>query len=108
MNLYLFIKGNFSKEFIREATSYHDIVGNLEYENILQKVDCRVTAPYWDWSLDSESPFTSDVWSTDLCKYDGFGSNVTPITTGPFAYHDWQLTPSAIKEPCLRYHFNGD
>ena len=78
----------------------------LAYENILRKVDCRVTVPYWDWSLDSHSPFTSDVWNSDLCKYIGLGGNGNPscVTTGPFATPGWQLTPSA-QNPCLRRNF---
>ena len=84
---------------------------NLEYENILRKVDCRVTAPYWEWSLDSENPFSSDVWNTDLCKHIGFGGNGSPlynyVKTGPFACPEFQLTPSA-KDPCLKRYFNGE
>ena len=79
----------------------------LAYENLLRKVDCRVTVPYWDWSLDSESPFTSDVWNSDLCKYTGLGGDGNPscVTTGPFATPGWQLTPSAQND-CLRRNFN--
>lgn len=80
----------------------------LEYENILREVDCRVTVPYWDWSLDSKNAFTSDVWNCDLCKYTGLGGNGNPlcVTTGPFATPGWQLTPSA-QNACLRRGFNG-
>jgi len=82
----------------------------LAYENILRKVDCRVTVPYWDWSLDSDSPFTSDVWNTDLCKYTGLGGNGSPsggcVNTGPFAYPGWRLTPSA-QNGCLRRSNDG-
>ena len=80
----------------------------LAYENILRKVDCRVTVPYWDWSLDSESPFTSDVWNSNLCKYTGLGGDGNPscVTTGPFATPGWRLTPSA-QNACLRRNFNG-
>ena len=80
----------------------------LEYENILRQVDCRVTVPYWDWSLDSANAFTSDVWNSDLCKYTGLGGNGNPlcVTTGPFATPGWQLTPSA-HNACLRRNFIG-
>ena len=79
----------------------------LAYENILRKVDCRVTVPYWDWSLDSQSPFTSDVWNSDLCKYTGLGGDGNPscVTTGPFATPGWQLTPSA-QNACLGRNFH--
>lgn len=23
----------------------------LQYENLLREIDCRITVPYWDWSL---------------------------------------------------------
>jgi len=82
----------------------------LAYENILRKVDCRVTVPYWEWSLDSDSPFTSDAWNTDSCKYTGLGGNGSPsgscVNTGPFASPGWRLTPSA-QNGCLRRSHNG-
>ena len=80
----------------------------LAYENILRKVDCRVTVPYWDWSLDSGSAFTSEVWNSNLCKYTGLGGDGNPscVITGPFATPGWQLTPSA-QNNCLRRNFNG-
>ena len=82
----------------------------LAYENILQKIDCRVTVPYWDWSLNSDSPFTSDMWNTDLCKYTGLGGNGSPsgscVNTGAFASPGWTLTPSA-QNGCLRRRHNG-
>ena len=92
-----------------EIISYHGIVGTFWHmKNILRKVDCRVTVPYWDWSLDSDGAFTSDVWNTNLCKYTGLGGNGNPscVTTGPFATPGWQLTPSA-QNNCLRRNFNG-
>ena len=78
----------------------------LAYENILRKVDCRVTVPYWDWSLDSQNLYTSDVWNSNLCKYTGLGGDGNPscVTTGPFATPGWQLTPSA-QNSCLRRDF---
>ena len=80
----------------------------LAYENILRKVDCRVTVPYWDWSLDSKNSFNSDIWNSNLCKYTGLGGNGNPscVTTGPFATPGWQLTPSA-QNACLRRSFDG-
>ncbi|KAJ7370850.1 hypothetical protein OS493_029394 [Desmophyllum pertusum] len=38
----------------------------LLFENLLRKVDCRVTLPYWDWSLFSGAAFETgedDIWS---------------------------------------------
>ena len=88
----------------------------LAYENILRKVDCRVTVPYWDWSLDPSMVWTSDLWNDDLCKHTGLGGNGTGLTgngsvlencviTGPFAYPEWTLTPS-VGNICLSRFFN--
>jgi len=79
----------------------------LAYENMLRKVDCRVTVPYWDWSLDSDSPFTSDLWNNDLCKYTGLGGVSTSggcVKSGPFAYPGWRLTPYALNDCLQRSH----
>lgn len=43
-----------------------------EFEQLLQQVDCRITVPYWRWSLEATSPFTSTIWS-DIPT--GFGGN---------------------------------
>ena len=34
-------------------------------ENLLKEVDCRVTIPYWDWSLVSNDPFNSTMLFSD-------------------------------------------
>ena len=81
----------------------------LAYENILRKIDCRVTVPYWDWSLNPTEAWTSDLWNDDLCKHTGVGGNGTGnescVTTGPFAYPGWTLTPS-VSNICLSRFLN--
>ena len=59
--------------------------------------------------MDSDSPFTSDVWNSDTCKYTGLGGsgNPTCVTTGPFAFPGWRVTPSAGSSCLRRSHRNG-
>ena len=86
----------------------------LRYENFLRKVDCRVTLPYWDWSL-----FASGVWRTGIDdiwsnKPWGLGGNgqrkksrrAGCVKSGRFGQRKWRLTPSA-KRGCLRRRFSG-
>ena len=40
----------------------------LNMENLLKKVDPRVTVPYWDWSLFSSEPWTKKVRPRKLLK----------------------------------------
>ncbi|MER5563187.1 MULTISPECIES: tyrosinase family protein [unclassified Streptomyces] len=55
----------------------------LEFERALQKVNSRVTVPYWDWTRDS-SP-ASSLWSDDFMGGNGRRGDLQ-VTTGPFAY----------------------
>ena len=29
----------------------------LQYENILRRISCHITVPFWDWSMVSENPW---------------------------------------------------
>ena len=79
----------------------------LQYENLLRKIDCRVTVPYWDWSLVSGDPWSSHIWKTGN---DGLGGNGVPggrcVNSGPFRSGVWSL-PSSAGRGCLRRNFNG-
>ena len=79
----------------------------LQYENLLRKIDCRVTVPYWDWSLVSGNPWSNDIWKTGN---DDFGGNGVPVgrcvNSGPFRTGVWSL-PSSAGGGCLRRNFNG-
>lgn len=33
----------------------------LRYENILQRIDCQITVPFWDWSVVSQNPWRTGV-----------------------------------------------
>jgi len=64
------------------------------YENLLQQVDCRITVPYWRWSLEATAPFSSTVWDAS----DGVGGNGLDdegcVTNGLFS-GSW-VTPVGI------------
>ena len=78
----------------------------LKYENILQEIDCRVTVPYWDWSLVGARPSTSVLWSATH----GFGGNgvgnTNCVETGPFRWGEWSLLADA-GGGCLTRNFTG-
>lgn len=82
----------------------------LQYENLLRRVDCTVTVPYWDWSQVSRSPWrgrASDLWFSGNSGFGGNGEQ-TPqqcVTSGPFRRGVWNVVPSA-GGGCLRRQFN--
>ena len=83
----------------------------LAFENLLRQIDCHVTVPYWDWSLEPQTWKNSILWATEC----GLGGNGNPnnndlVETGPFGQGAWQLTPSANNNNggSLRRRFNGD
>ena len=79
----------------------------LQYENLLRQIDCRVTVPYWDWSLVGGEPFTSDLWSTGADGIGGDGNGVgNCVNTGPFRSAVWSL-PTSAGGGCLRRRFSG-
>ena len=79
----------------------------LALENLLRQIDCRVTVPYWDWSLEPQTWQNSIVWSAQ-CGFGGNGdpSNSNRVTSGVFSWPSWQITPSATNL-YLRRQFNG-
>ena len=81
----------------------------LALENLLRQIDCHVTVPYWDWSLEPTTWQNSIVWATNDCGLGGNGvpANGNAVGTGPFRTGQWQLTPSANNGP-LRRSFNGN
>ena len=84
----------------------------LALENLLRQIDCRITVPYWDWSLEPLTWQNSIVWSA-RCGLggDGVAANGNAVGTGPFRQgaRVWQLTPSANNNNGgdLRRNFNG-
>ncbi|XP_065067352.1 uncharacterized protein LOC135692930 [Rhopilema esculentum] len=78
-----------------------------ELENLLREVDCRVTVPYWDWSLWAHDPWSPNLPSLWHASNRGFGGNGSPpggcVNTGPFRQAVWSTTTGV----CLRRNFNG-
>ena len=97
-------------------TSYYNsfIRFLLRYENFLRKVDCRVTLPYWDWSLFAKGVWRTgidDIWSNKPWGLGGNGRKKKShragcVKTGRFSQRKWRLTPSA-KRGCLKRKFSG-
>ena len=85
----------------------------LQYENLLQEVDCRVTAAYWKWT--ASNPFdTSDngVWNSKLFGFGGNGTGDSScVPTGPFNETGWNILPpteTASDPNCLARKFSPD
>ncbi len=79
----------------------------LALENLLRRIDCNVTIPYWDWSLEPQTWQNSILWAAQC----GLGGDGNPadndhVTTGEFRRSNWMLTPSA--GGWLQRQFNGD
>ena len=90
----------------------------LKFEKLLQKVDCKVTLPYWDWSLFSGRPWekasfwagrrnglNESIWSSSPRGLGGDG-NGKCVKSGPFSARQWKMTPSA-KSGCIKRKFHG-
>ena len=90
----------------------------LRYENLMRKADCTFTVTYWDWSLDSRNPFSTDpdnVWN----NVTGFGGNGADhdncVLDGPFRKGAWKRVrpdnppPFSRQLPdCLTRSFRGE
>ena len=63
----------------------------LQLENLLRRINCRITVPYWDWSLESQGWQNSIIWNA-VCGFGGNGDQSTNgrlVTTGPFRWQIW-------------------
>ena len=67
----------------------------LEYENLLREIDCRITIPYWDWTVLPMNPYMSPVWDPDSGFGDSSRSNDSCVNNGPFRVDLFDITPSA-------------
>lgn len=76
----------------------------LQYEALLQEVDCRVTIPYWDWTVLPMSPYLAAVWSPDSGFGDSSRSTDSCVENGPFRFDLFNVTPSA-GGGCLRREY---
>ncbi|KAI8928739.1 hypothetical protein BC831DRAFT_447211 [Entophlyctis helioformis] len=76
------------------------------YETIL-RTECGYTdpLPYWDWTVDSQAPESSELWSPSYFGGDGVAANGSCVATGPFASY----TSVFARRSCLARHFGkGD
>ena len=82
----------------------------VEFENLLRRIDCRVTLPFWDWSRVAHHWWNASdanaIWSSGD---HGLGGNGNPsdddcVEDGPFSEEKWRL----VKQTgggCLRRKF---
>ena len=55
----------------------------LQYENLLRQINCKLTVPYWDWSLVSEQLFDNEFWNGTASGFGGNGVGDPPcVKTG--------------------------
>ncbi|RKP09559.1 hypothetical protein THASP1DRAFT_14106, partial [Thamnocephalis sphaerospora] len=73
-----------------------------EFEIDLQNINPDIMVPYWDWTLDSQAPHTSDIFKNDYFGGNG-KDNDGCVQDGPFA--SWQ--PAYPRRDCLRRGFNN-
>ncbi|MFI2291919.1 tyrosinase family protein [Streptomyces niveus] len=76
----------------------------LEFERALQRIDPKVTVPYWDWTTDN-TPAAS-LWSEDFLGGDGRSSD-GQVTTGAFAYAagNWNINDGVLERKFLARAF---
>jgi hypothetical protein len=76
----------------------------LQFENLLRKIDCRVTQPYWDWSLHGNAPWNAPLWQDDPSWF-GTNGNIWngEVRDGPFSCDVYQT----LDGRCLYRRFNS-
>ena len=79
----------------------------LEYEDLLREIDCRITLPFYDWTVLPLAPYLSVVWDDEL----GFGKSSREsdncVISGPFKAGDYSLIPSA-GSGCLKREYTNE
>ena len=89
----------------------------VEFENLLRRVDCRVTMPYWNWSRVANHWWRGigkeDFWSPGVHGLGGDGK--TPslcVVNGPFREDKWSLLTigggGCLKRNFSYVHLTGD
>ncbi|XP_067024328.1 uncharacterized protein [Acropora muricata] len=82
----------------------------LQYENILRRISCHITVPFWDWSMVSENPWRNgptDLWYSGISGFGGNGGEreTRCVIDGSFRRGAWRTVPSA-GSGCLQRQFN--
>ena len=67
----------------------------IQYENLLREIDCKITLPYWDWTALPLNPYLSPVFDPLTGFGDTSRSNDSCVSSGPFNFNDFSITPSA-------------
>ena len=59
-----------------------------QYENLIRRYDCRLTVPFWDWSVVASDPWSTasgSLWDLGPTGFGGNGSSSDQcVKTGPF------------------------
>ena len=78
----------------------------LQLENLLRRVNCSLTLPYFDWSAHSHAWSRASIWNSDSANLGGNGvcrSGRCCVQTGPFSQSQWRTTTYQ----CLQRQFQG-
>ncbi|XP_062518244.1 CUB and sushi domain-containing protein 2-like [Corticium candelabrum] len=76
----------------------------IEYENLLRRVNCNVTVPYWDWSLWASQPFSASLWGAENHHLGGDGGgSQNCVQTGRFRGNVWSIPGGS----CLTRQFSN-
>lgn len=85
-----------------------------QFENLLRRVDCRVTVPYWNWARAvSENRLwrhtgLRDIWNPGTHGFGGNGDSRSGcVQSGPFKEGKWSL-PTWLNSECLSREFDYD
>ena len=80
-----------------------------QYENLLRRVNCRITVPYWDFTLVAGEPFTGALWNNTDAGLGGDGEGLPRacVKNGPFREGKWRLIKSA-GGGCLKRNFQRE
>ena len=84
----------------------------LEYENLLKRINCNVTVPYWDWSLWARRPFAASLWGGENHHIGGNGTGADGcVRDGRFGQGDWTLPDKSPDgrpiRGCLKRNFTN-
>ena len=82
----------------------------VQFENLLRRIDCRLTLPYWNWSRVADHWWSGsgdeDFWSS---RDHGLGGDGNPtdhcVDDGPFSRDKWRLMKT-IGGGCLTRNFS--
>ena len=76
----------------------------LQYETLLRSINCKVTVPYWDWSLWAMIPFAAPIWGDGDHQIGGNGRpSDRCVQEGKFRVGAWSLPDGT----CLSREFRS-